>query len=212
MSDSQVQLRPPSVLEDPSARSIARVYATALLDAAGGQAQGLLEELQSFVTEVLDPQPVFERLLCSAATTDEDKLRLVDRVVDGRGSELLTSLLRVLARHGRLDIVRAVLDQAVREHEKRSGKRRVRVVSATPLSQDSLASIQHSIAGKLGSELIVETQVDPTLVGGLVIRIEDTVYDGSVRNRLKQLRARMRERCLNEVQRGRDRFSHPEGN
>ena len=46
--------------------------------------------------------------------------------------------------------------------------------------------------------------------GALVLG--DTVYDGSMRSRLQQLRARLRERCLNEVQRGRDRFRHPEGN
>jgi len=42
--------------------------------------------------------------------------------------------------------------------------------------------------------------------------VGDTVYDGSLKTQVKQLRARLRERCLNEIQRGRDRFSHPEGN
>jgi F-type H+-transporting ATPase subunit delta len=201
----------PSVMEDPSTRSVARVYAVALLDAAGSAAGEVLDEYQSFV-EAMAGQPAFNRLLASPAVTSDQKLAILERVVAGRGSELFINFLRVLARHGRLELIPAVLDQARREQETRAGKRRMQVVSARPLPEDALARIQAAVAASLSAELIVETAVDPNLLGGVVIRIEDTIYDGSVRSRLKQLRASLRERCLHEVQRGRDRFSHPEGN
>ena len=57
---------------------------------------------------------------------------------------------------------------------------------------------------------VLEPAVDPSLLGGLRIRVGDTVYDGSLRARLKQLRHRVRERSLHEIQSGRDRFSHSE--
>ena len=47
---------------------------------------------------------------------------------------------------------------------------------------------------------------------GLVIQVDDTVYDGSLRTRLKQLRGRLDNRSIHEIQSGRDRFSHPKGN
>jgi F-type H+-transporting ATPase subunit delta len=213
MSTPDIQTRPVSVMEDPSVTSVARVYAVALLDAA--QQSGVaaaLAEFRSFLDDVLTPQPAFERLLCAPVTVVEDKLRLIDRVVAPRGSELFVNFLRVLARHNRLDIVRAIAELATREHEVRSGQKRVQVTSATPLSEAARAAIAASLQPLISAQPILETAVDPKLVGGMVIRVGDTVYDGSVKNRLKQLRARLRERCMHEVQRGRDRFSHSAGN
>ena len=54
--------------------------------------------------------------------------------------------------------------------------------------------------------------VGPEILGGLIVRIGDTVYDSSLRTRLRQMSGRLRERCLHEIQRGRDRFSHSAGN
>ena len=213
MAKLDIQTRPPSVMEDPSVTSVARVYAVALLDSAQPKGvDAVLGEYESFLDDVLTPQPAFERLLCSPMTAVEDKLRLIDSVLAKRGSELFVNFLRVLARHNRLDIVRAIAGVAQREHEHRSGQKRVQVTSAQPLSQAAANAIAAALQPVISAQPILETIVDPGLVGGVVIRVGDTVYDGSVRSRLKQLRARLRERYLHEVQRGRDRFSHSEGN
>lgn len=213
MADLRLQTRIKSVLEDPTVRSVARVYAVALLDAIPqGDAAVVLEEAQSFVTEVLDRNPTFERLLCNPATLRDEKLRRIDRVVAPHASPVFTNLLRVLVKHDRLDIVRSVVDTLGREIEDRSGRKRVKVTSATPLSEAALAELRANLTRALSADPILETSIDPALLGGIVIRVGDTVYDGSLRIRLKQLRASLRERCLNEVQRGRDRFRNPEGN
>jgi F-type H+-transporting ATPase subunit delta len=60
----------------------------------------------------------------------------------------------------------------------------------------------------MGFEPILETRLDTSLLGGVIIRIGDTVYDSSLRTRMKQLHERLRERSLHEIQVGRDRFSH----
>lgn len=213
MTDSRQQNRIKSMLQDPTVRSVARVYAVSLLDSAGNaDVAAVLSEAQSFITDVLDPNPQFERLLCSPASMLEDKLKLIERVVEPQATPLFTNLLRVLAKHGRLEIVRSVVDTLGREIEDRSGRQRVQVTSAVPLSGAALSELRANLTRALSADPILETSIDPSLLGGIIVRVGDTVYDGSVRIRLKQLRARLRERCLNEVQRGRDRFRHPEGN
>jgi F-type H+-transporting ATPase subunit delta len=211
--DVELKTKIPTAMDDPREQSVAKVYAIAYLEAAGASsAESAVEDLDSFVDDVLRTQPEFDQLLRGATLGRDDKLRLIDRVVADRASPLFANLLRVLARHERLALLPAIRHVADLELERRSGRRRVRVTSAAELSASATDAIRASLRQTLQCEPILEMQVDSTLVGGLVIRVGDTVYDGSVKTQVKQLRARLRERCLNEIQRGRDRFSHPEGN
>jgi len=208
---SQIKTRIESVMEDPHMGAVARIYADAFLNAipAGQQAEGL-EEFRSFVEDVLNKQPEFSRLLLSGTISRDVKLGLVDRVLSGRASDLFTSFLRVLARHDRLDLVPLILAQAEIEYEKRSGRRRVQVISAQPLSEALLQKIRERLAAELSIQPVLEPAVDPDILGGLRIRVGDTVYDSSLRARLNQLRVTVRERSLHEIQSGRNRFSSSE--
>jgi F-type H+-transporting ATPase subunit delta len=208
---AQIKTRIESVMEDPHLGSVARVYADAFLNAVpASQHHEALDELRSFVEDVLDKQPDFSRLLLSVTVSRDAKLAIIDRVVAGRGSDLFTNFLRVLARHDRLDLLPLILAQAGIEYEKRSGLKRVQVISAQPLSESQLTKIRERLAGKLATQPVLEAGVDPDLLGGLRIRVGDTVYDSSLRARLNQLRATVRERSLNEIQSGRNRFSSSE--
>lgn len=211
--DTEPQKRIPSVMEDPSAQSVAKVYAVAYLDSTGGsEVDAAVEELASFVDDVLSQHPQFDQLLRDDGLGRDEKVQMIDRVLGQRSTPLFKNFLQVLARHGRLDLLPGIRQQAEVELERRAGKRRVSVSSAVELSAESLTSIKASLVSSLGCDPILETRIDPSLIGGVVIRVGDTVYDGSLKTQVKQLRARLRERCLNEIQRGRDRFSHPEGN
>lgn len=211
MADKPIKTRIESVMEDPSAGAIARTYADAFLNALpAGDVQVALDEFRSFVEDVLEKQPDFNRLLTSGIVGRDQKLTLIERIVAGRGSELFTNFLRVLARHDRLDLLPLILAQCGIEAEKRTGRKRVQVVTARALSESALNKVRDSLAAQFSIQPIVEPIVDPGILGGLRIRVGDTVYDGSLRARLTQLRHRVRERSLNEIQSGRDRFSHPE--
>ncbi|MCA8999817.1 MAG: ATP synthase F1 subunit delta [Planctomycetaceae bacterium] len=213
MSDQPQPTRQSHVLEDPSAKAVARVYAVSFLDAAQTTGESNpLEELTSFHDDVLNKNPRFEQMLTSVAMRPEEKVALIDRTIASQASPLLTNFLKVLATRGRLDILPLILDEAWLEFEKRGGKRRVQVKSAAPLSEEQLGQIKDRLQSVLSSEPILIPSVDEGLIGGLVIQVGDTVYDGSVRTRLKNLRHRLREGYLNEIQSGRDRFSYSEGN
>lgn len=200
--------------QDPSVQSVARVYAVSLLNAAEAAqvVDPVLSDLQALDQEILVPYPQFEELLCGVGTSEEVRLSLIDRTLAPRLHPVVVNFLKVLARHHRLGLLPSVVAAVTQEHERRQGQVRVQVTTAVPLSGDSLEQLRQRLRETLSATPIVETTVDPQVVGGLLIRVGDTVYDGTVRNRLRQLRSRLRERYLNEVQRGRDRFSHSAGN
>ena len=213
MADGQeIRTRVSSVMDDPSARAIARVYATALIDAAAsaGVAE-TLDELASFLEDVLDAHPEFHSILVSMAIGRDQKVAMIERVVGPVGSPVLTSFLTTLARHERLELLPLVLDEARLIENQRGGRKVVEVTSSQPLDPETLESIRATLESAFSFTPILETRVDPSLIGGLVIQVEDTVYDSSLRTRIRQLRDRMRERSLHEIQSGRDRFSHPAG-
>ena len=211
MADVPENARIDSVLEDPGTVAIARVYAGAFLSAAGDKAAEGLEEFESFLADVLAANPEFASMLTSGLTNRDEKLGLIDRVVAPNCSEFFANTLRVLAQHERLDLLQEILAAATLEFEKQNGQQRVQVVSVKPLDEATLARVKERVAEAFGFEPIIEPQTDPSLIGGIVIRVGNSVYDGSLRTSLNQLAKKMHQGSLHEIQSGRDRFSHPEG-
>lgn len=213
MAETEFRTRPSHVLEDPSAKAVARVYAVSFLDAAKAASEGSpLEEFTSFHDDVLKANPQLETLLTSQVTRKEDKIGILERVVAPNASPFFANFLRVLARHDRLDLMSLVLAEAWLEFEKRANQKRVQLKSAVPLSEEQLGRIKDRLKSTMAFDPILITEVDTDMLGGLVIHIGDTVYDGSLRTKLRNLRGSLRERYLHEIQSGRDRFRNSEGN
>lgn len=208
----QLKTRPDHVLEDPGAQAIAGLYASSYLEAAkANDVQQADEELASFIDEVLIPNPEFRTVLVSDSIGRDDKLALIDRSLVPNCSEFFANFLKVLVRHGRMGLLEQIREVVNEIREELAGQQRVEIRSARPLSDASRGQIADQLKTKLGFDPILVESVDESLVGGLVIQIGDTVYDSSLRTRIKTLAGRLTERTLNEIQSGRDRFSHPEG-
>lgn len=212
MSDTKIKSRPESVLEDPGARAVATLYAESYLNAARANGVSTPEsELDSFVDDVLGKFAEFSEMLLSDSVGRDDKLALINRVVAPRCSEFFANFLRVLARHGRFEMLPVIRVVVQRLQEQAEGKQRVRIRAARPLSENSREQIRNALRKSFGFEAIFEESLDPALLGGMVLQVADTVYDSSLRSRLKTLQGRLVEKAFNEIQSGRDRFSHPEG-
>ncbi|MEZ6049137.1 MAG: ATP synthase F1 subunit delta [Planctomycetaceae bacterium] len=209
---SKIKTRQPSVLEDPGSQAIARVYAEAFLGASSGNEDDALAEYESFVSDVLNQDLRFEKMLTTQALSREEKATLVERVLGEHGNSTFGNFLKVLARKDRLELIRGIYVEAVELHNQRQGKKRVHITSAKPLSDSQLNHLANKLNEVLPFQPVLETDVNTDLIGGLTIRVGNTVYDGSLRTRLKTLRGQLRERGLHEIQSGRDRFCHSEGN
>jgi F-type H+-transporting ATPase subunit delta len=193
---------------DVDAERLARVYAQAALNAAGSPADEakLLEELDCVVEEVLRPEPRVEQMFASALISDDEKINMLDRLFGGKLSTGTLNVLKVLARHKRLNLIRGVAKAARDLWQKWSGRTPVDLETANPLTPDLEQEILTAFSSALGSDPIVAARVNPDLIAGFVIRIGDRVYDASVRTRLEQTRQAMIDRAVDAIERGPKQF------
>jgi F-type H+-transporting ATPase subunit delta len=204
----------PSRRIDVRLERVAAVYAQAVLGAAekAGQVDTVAAELAALVRELLDRKPDLEAVLAADIVAPDDKLRLLDKGLAGRVHPLVLDFLKVLARHGRLGALRAIENEVQKQVDARRGRVRVQVASAAPLGGPQATALATALRASLRAEPVLESAVQPELIGGLVVRVGDTVYDGSVARQLVQVREQMIYRSVHEIQSRRDRFRLAGGN
>ena len=199
---------------DVGTERVAAVYAEALFGAAenAGAADAVLAEFDSLIVDVLDRHPKFAEILGSALIAHEEKVGILDRSFGSTASPLMLNFLKVVSRHGRLDCLRAINRQTHAVYDKARGRVPVELITAAPVSDTDAATIAKTLAGVISGEPVVRRRVDPALIGGAVVRVGDTVYDGSIARQLDNVRQKMIDRSAHEIQSRRDRFSNPAGN
>lgn len=183
-------------------RSLARVWSDAAfrLAASQGAEDAVLEEWRGLV-ELLDRDPQLEAVLSSPLVTSEEKRRLIEKGFRGQASDLFVDTLQVLGRKGRLGLLRPVAD-AFREAWMVSKRQvEVSVTSAVPLTPELRQSLIRAASRFTGKEAQLEERVDPTVLGGLVVRVGDDRFDDSVSGELEQLYTAFASRGSRELAR-----------
>jgi len=190
-------------------QKIARVYAEAYLASSvqDGSGADALAELESLVTEVFDKDSRLEALLSSAAVGRHARVDIIQRSFEGRMSDQLYRFLKVLNEHDRFELLRGVARAAREVLDERNRRVKVFVTAAAPLPDDQAESLKRVLRERLDLDPLLQVTVDPSLLGGLKVRIGDIQYDTSVRARIDNIRQRILERGSHEIQVGRDRFS-----
>jgi F-type H+-transporting ATPase subunit delta len=193
---------------------IADVYAKALLGTSekAGQTSEVLAELDELVKGVLARFPKLDDILASARISYEEKAGILDRVLGQHVSPMLLHFLKVVARHGRLDYLRAIHVRAHAAYDTLRGRIDVQLTTATPINDEMAQRIADQLRSALGGEPVLRRITDPNLIGGAVLRIGDTVHDASIARQLQTIREQISDRSAHEIQSRRDRFRYPAGN
>jgi F-type H+-transporting ATPase subunit delta len=175
------------------ARDIAgRRYALAIVEIA--------REQQSFArwSEVLDglealtSQPQFVNALQGDGMTDEKFQSIVGQVVPGIAPAEM-NLFRLLRRKGRLALGPSIASYFREMWDDVRGVERAVVRTAVPLDDVTRDRMREQLAQRTGKTIELEAEVDPSILGGAVIRIGDRLIDGSTRTRLRGLRERLQQ-------------------
>ena len=194
---------------DTGQQYLGGVYAKALLGAAekAGNAELVADELNSFIDDVMANLPSLESTLVSPRVAAEAKTAMLDKSLGGKVSVELLNFLKVVARHGRFDCLRAIR-QAVRQQlNDLRGRVEVLLTAAQPPNQESIDLIVNRLKALLGKDVDLQVDVDSELIGGVKLRIGDTVYDASVANRLVRLKDELLSKTGQQLRDNPDRFA-----
>lgn len=185
---------------DSEEQQVGEVYARALLASVSPQdADAIVDQLESLVREVLDKNTKLEAVLANPKMPVESKWNLLDRVFSGRMDGKLLTFLKVVARRQRLNAIRSIQLAASKLRDEATGRIQVQVTVPQPLSDAERSSLVERLKAVFKKDVRLETLVNPAIIGGLVIRVGDTVFDGSIDGQLQSLRKTVGARSENAL-------------
>ncbi len=168
---------------------VARRYARALFNAAvrAQSIEPVNEALQQLLS-VLHEQPPLRHLLLNPLIPRERKQQMVQDTIGRSTHPLLASLLSVLVDKRRERLLTEVAREFGELRDEHLGIVRVQATTAYPLDSQQQEALIRSLERRTSRTVVLDTRVDPSLIGGIVVRIGDTIIDGSVRGQLLRLR------------------------
>jgi F-type H+-transporting ATPase subunit delta len=174
-------------------KSASLQYANALADIAleQGAVEPSAKQLDNF-GETYAQSAELRTFLASPAVSVEAKHGVIEKIVKRLGaSKIIRNFLFVIADHRRTHLIPEIIATFQQVIRQRQGVAEAEVSSAVELSAAQKKELAATLARLTGKKIEPKYSLDPALLGGAVVRIGDTIYDGSLRNRLNEMRARL---------------------
>jgi len=165
----------------------ARAFADAVLDGHLDPQKTLKEAqaLAALVAESKDLREVWE----TPSITAEQKRAVLDAIVAREGiSRIVRNFVAVLIDHRRTNFLAAIVQQFELELDRRMGFEEVEITSARELNDGERRTLEGKVADLTGKKVRARYQRDPDLLGGAVVKVGSTIYDGSVSGQLERIR------------------------
>jgi F-type H+-transporting ATPase subunit delta len=174
---------------------IARPYATALFDLAGSEGslaavEAGLDAVQDLAGESAD----FRRFLRSPVISADEKSAALEAILERASvDKTVGNFLRVVARNGRLFALNAIVREFKALAAAERGEVSADVTSAAPLSDTQRKSLADTLKQKIGKTVTLTEHVDPSLIGGLQVKVGSQMIDSSLKTKLTAIKVAMKE-------------------
>jgi F-type H+-transporting ATPase subunit delta len=194
---------------DPGAEQVGKTYARALISAAAsaGVADEVLSQLRTLVDGYLAGSNKLTAALASPRIDESEKSRVIDKLFGGEFHPLLVNFLKVMGKRGRLGYVAAVRTAADSIHDEVLGRVVAEVRTATPMDETTRSLVTSRLSSVIQKQVRLQETVDSSLIGGMVVRIGDTVFDSSVANQIDKMARKARDGFSRELLRRFESFS-----
>ncbi len=169
---------------------LAVAYARSLLELAGAKAPEIGQELGD-LRQIVEDNPTFTAFLSDPGISEADRAAVLERVLKGNVSSLMWNFLGVVNQNGRLGKLSEIAGAYDEMLDEMLGKVEVDLTVAKPLSQEQLATAQQKISAALGKEAVLHSYVDDSIIGGIIVRVQDKLLDASVRYQLQAMKEQL---------------------
>jgi F-type H+-transporting ATPase subunit delta len=174
-----------------STENVARNYAKALFEVA--LERGDLAKVAAEVSSVVDllERPEFKGFFEATQIGVEEKKQIFNRAFLKEISPIVRNFFWLIfdnRREGMLVEIQAEFEKLIKEYEKRAT---ARLISAIPLSDKILSEIRDSLGKILNKQVTLESQVDPRIYGGFLIRVDNLLIDATIKTRLAELKEKL---------------------
>src|SRR5205809_21887 len=176
-----------------SVQTVARRYAFALADvvAESGEAREVQQELKAW-EQMLATNDNLRIAFANPTVPLDQKRAVLNRLIEiSRPRATTTNFLKVLLQNQRLTELSEINKRFDQVLDERAGLVAATVTTARPIPKDVHDRLEGTLTSLTGKKVRIDFENDPELLGGVVTRIGSTVYDGSVRNQLQQIKERM---------------------
>jgi F-type H+-transporting ATPase subunit delta len=169
--------------------SVTSSYADAIhsIASAEGDIANTRAELQAF-SQAMQNNTELRSTLANALLPADTRNGIVDDLLKGKASNVTRSIVGLIVNAGRAGDFSEIVNQFMAKAATSSGKRLAVVRSAVPLSAEQQARLANALAKQAGGPVELHTEIDPSVVGGVVTTLGDTVIDGTVRSRINKMR------------------------
>ena len=178
-----------------SAKGLAGRYAGALYALAeeSGKIDAVVNDMNGFA-ELVSANQDMRMLVESPAITWAEQTKAVTAVLEKGGADALTvKFVGTVASNGRLHALSRIISAFLAEHARRRGEVSAEVISAVEMDDARRARVEQAVSKLAGSDkLSLSMRVDPSLIGGLVVRIGSRMIDTSIRTKLNRLETAMK--------------------
>ncbi|HWG09676.1 MAG TPA: ATP synthase F1 subunit delta [Solirubrobacteraceae bacterium] len=167
---------------------LAEVYARSLFEVA--RDQGKLDELREQLgqfADALDSNRELAVFFFSPYFSTKEKEEGLERMLEG-ADETFVNFLKLLIENHRMPVIFRARQQYERMWERENDLLPVEITSAIELDEETTQSLGRSIGERAGRKVKLAAHVDPDILGGIVLRVGNSILDASIRNRLEQLR------------------------
>ncbi len=167
-------------------------YARGLFELA--RAEGTLDEVEDELfrfARSYESSDELRSVLTDELVPADRRQAIVESLLGGKATPTTVQLVSLVVGSGRGRDLPAIIDRLVQRASSSKNLELAEVRSAVPLSQDQQDRLKAALANATGKQLNVKVIIDPSVLGGLVATVGDTVIDGTVRARLDQLKSRL---------------------
>ena len=165
-------------------------YAQALLELAGDQAAAVGEEIGD-LRQIVEDNPTFAAFLADPSIGEVERAGVLDRTFKGKISSLVWNFLGVLNVKNRLGHFIEIAGAYQHLLDEKLGNVEVDLTVAHPLSDEQFLNAQEKISSALGKNAVVHSHVDDSIIGGVIVRVQDKLLDASVRYQLQAMKEQL---------------------